>query len=130
MITPLQLMNFINKGTYGNIYNTSDNTLVYKCYNNCYKTRNTDNNFIDPSILRELTFLKTLKNNNIIKINQVIFYKFQNDVRLGFTMPKYKSSLYDIIEKMDSCNIKYLLYKRICSQINLFLLVRVYQKNL
>ena len=111
MNTPLQLKNFINKGTYGNVYNTSDSRQVYKCYNNCYKTRDTDNNFIDPSILRELTFLKTIKNNNIIKINQVNFYKFKNDISLGFTMNKFNTSLFDILEKMDSSNIKYMLYK-------------------
>jgi serine/threonine protein kinase len=111
MNTPLQLKSFINKGTFGNVYNTSDNNQVYKCYNNCYKTRNNDNNFIDPSILRELTFLKTIKNKNIIKINAVNFHKFKNDISLGFTMNKYKCSLFDKIPTLDTKDIKYFMYK-------------------
>ena len=105
-----QLTNVINRGTYGEIYNMEDQTLVYKSYLNCYKSRNFDDNFIDPSILRELSILKYLNHTDIIKLIDINFYKIHHQIGLGFTMKKYNSSLFDLIPNLTDDNIKNILF--------------------
>lgn len=102
----------INKGTYGEIYDMSNN-IVYKSFLQCYKTRNFDENFIDSSIIRELSFLKFLNHKRIIKPINIVFYKHNNQIDLGFTMKKYSESLHDLIPKLTDDQIKPILFSLI-----------------